>query len=60
MNDDAPPTATRLTDVARRAGVSTATVSRVLSRPEMVTEATRTAVMEAVAATGYRVNLAEF
>ena len=44
--------------MARHAGVSSATVSRVLSRPEMVTEATRTAVMEAVAATGYRVNLA--
>lgn len=55
---DQPQHPVRLADVARHAGVSSATVSRVLSRPEMVTEATRTAVMEAVAATGYRVNLA--
>ncbi len=55
---DQPHHPVRLADVARHAGVSSATVSRVLSRPEMVTEATRTAVMEAVAATGYRVNLA--
>lgn len=58
MNDQAPPSNVKLSDVARHAGVSAATVSRVLSRPEMVTEATRIAVMEAVAATGYRVNLA--
>lgn len=58
MNDQAPPTNVKLADVARHAGVSAATVSRVLSRPEMVTETTRLAVMEAVAATGYRVNLA--
>lgn len=56
MTDDAPPTATRLTDVARRAGVSTATVSRALSRPEMVSPAARDAVQRAVAATGYRMN----
>lgn len=43
-------------DVARRAGVSTATVSRALARPEKVSEATRTLVAEAVNATGYRVN----
>ncbi len=48
----------RLVDVARHAGVSSATVSRVLSRPEMVTETTRAAVMAAIAATGYRVNQA--
>ena len=58
MNDQAQPANVKLSDVARHAGVSAATVSRVLSRPEMVTEATRIAVMEAVAATGYRVNLA--
>ncbi|WBU56510.1 LacI family DNA-binding transcriptional regulator [Paracoccus sediminicola] len=56
---DVPISATvRIADVARHAGVSTATVSRVLSRPELVTEATREAVMAAVSATGYRVNLA--
>lgn len=46
----------RLADVARRAGVSVATVSRVLSRPGMVSAATRDAVEQAVRATGYRVN----
>lgn len=58
MTELAPNTPVRLADVARHAGVSSATVSRVLSRPEMVTEATRDAVMQAIAATGYRVNLA--
>lgn len=42
--------------MARLAGVSAATVSRVLSRPDVVAASTRLAVMEAVAATGYRVN----
>lgn len=57
MTDEhTPATPTRLADVARRAGVSIATVSRVLSRPGMVSESARTAVMEAVAATGYRMN----
>lgn len=46
----------RLADVARLAGVSASTVSRVLSRPDVVAHATRDAVMAAVAATGYRVN----
>lgn len=58
MTEQPPHAAVRLADVARHAGVSSATVSRVLSRPEMVTEATRAAVMQAVAVTGYRVNLA--
>lgn len=52
--DDAP----RIVDVARVAGVSTATVSRVLSHPERVTAKTRDSVLAAVAKTGYRVNLA--
>lgn len=46
----------RLSDVAKLAGVSTATVSRVLSCPDLVAEATREAVAEAVVATGYRMN----
>lgn len=58
MSDLGQPSTARLADVALHAGVSAATVSRALSRPEMVTEATRIAVMEAVAATGYRVNQA--
>jgi len=43
-------------DVARMAGVSTATVSRTLSNPGVVAAGTREAVMAAVAATGYRAN----
>ena len=46
----------RLADVARVAGFSTATVSRVLSRPDVVAQATRDAVMSAVEETGYRMN----
>src|SRR3546814_8382862 len=44
-------------DVARLAGVSTATVSRALMKPEMVSEETRTQVLEAVAAAGYTPNV---
>ena len=43
-------------DVARVAGVSTATVSRTLSKPSVVAATTREAVLSAVAETGYRVN----
>ncbi|PHP66336.1 LacI family transcriptional regulator [Zhengella mangrovi] len=46
----------KITDVARVAGVSTATVSRALNRPDTVAEDTRQAVMEAAARTGYRIN----
>lgn len=45
-------------DVALVAGVSTATVSRALSHPELLTESTRDLVMDAVRTTGYRVNQA--
>jgi LacI family transcriptional regulator len=44
-------------DVARAAGVSSATVSRVLSGYEFVQEATRTRVLEAVERLGYVANL---
>ena len=37
-----------LDDVAALAGVSAGTVSRVLSRPDMISEATRKRVLEAV------------
>lgn len=43
-------------DVARFAKVSTATVSRALSLPERVSEATRERVAEAVRETGYTLN----
>lgn len=48
----------RITDVARLAGVSTATVSRTLSHPDRVSEETRIAVQAAIKATGYTLNLA--
>ncbi len=54
MKDDRP----RISDVARLAGVSTATVSRALSNPALVSEDTRAAVQSAVTATGYRLNQA--
>lgn len=47
-----------LQDVARVARVSTATVSRTLSNPNVVSESTRTRVSEAVKVTGYRINRA--
>jgi LacI family repressor for deo operon, udp, cdd, tsx, nupC, and nupG len=48
----------KVKDVARIAGVSTATVSRVLNDPDKVSEATRNAVLGAVKQTGYTVNQA--
>ena len=45
-----------LQDVALIAGVSTATVSRALSFPDMVSESTRTRVAKAVDMSGYRIN----
>lgn len=50
MNEFAKPT---LDDVARAAGVSTATVSRCLNAPDRVIAATRERVMQAVEALGY-------
>jgi LacI family repressor for deo operon, udp, cdd, tsx, nupC, and nupG len=43
-------------DVARRAGVSTATVSRALAFPDRVAEPTRAAVFAAIAEVGYTPN----
>ncbi len=54
MRQDRP----KISDVARRAGVSTATVSRVLSNPDLVSEETRATVRAAIEATGYRLNQA--
>src|SRR6266571_4125825 len=45
-------------EVARRAGVSTATVSRVLSQPDLVTPDTRRKVMQAVEFLDYAPNSA--
>ncbi|MCK0167697.1 LacI family DNA-binding transcriptional regulator [Jannaschia sp. S6380] len=47
-----------LEDVARAAGVSTATVSRCLNRPDRVVAATRDRVMAAVETLGYTPNFA--
>lgn len=49
---------TTIIEVAKAAGVSTATVSRVLSQPERVTEETRLRVMAVVDRLGYRPNVA--
>ncbi|MFN3766013.1 MAG: LacI family DNA-binding transcriptional regulator [Aliihoeflea sp.] len=46
----------RIGDVAVAAGVSTATVSRVLSAPDRVSADTRALVLKAIEETGYRVN----
>lgn len=45
---------TRLEDVAREAGVSASTVSRVMSRPSMVAGSTRARVERVIAELGYR------
>jgi LacI family repressor for deo operon, udp, cdd, tsx, nupC, and nupG len=45
-------------DVARRAGVSTATVSRAIANPDQVAEATRVHVFDAIAETGFTPNAA--
>lgn len=50
-----PPT---IQDVARAANVSAATVSRVLSNPDLVSDRTKEAVLQAIQSTGYRVNQA--
>ena len=43
-------------EVAKRVGVSTATVSRVLSQPNVVAPATRRRVLEAIERLGYEPN----
>ncbi|HMI19149.1 MAG TPA: LacI family DNA-binding transcriptional regulator [Sphingomonas sp.] len=47
---------TNIIDVAKRAAVSTATVSRVISRPEKVSEQTRERVQKAIAELKYEPN----
>ncbi|MEV3912695.1 LacI family DNA-binding transcriptional regulator [Streptomyces canus] len=46
-------TGAKVVDVARRAAVSTGTVSNVLNRPDVVAEATRARVREAIDALGF-------
>lgn len=59
-SDEAAPAmrAVTIQDVARIAGVSTATVSRAIALPERVAEATREAVFSAIRETGYTPNAA--
>jgi len=52
-----PREATTIKDVARELGVSVATVSRALSRPELLKPETRERVMAAVRRLGYRPNV---
>ncbi len=47
------PRTPKISDVAKRAGVSTATVSRALAMPDKVKAPTRELVMRAVRETGY-------
>ena len=47
---------TTIQDIAKAAGVSTATVSRALSNPELLSQTKLLAVKEAIKHTGYRVN----
>lgn len=54
---NAPGRTPTIHDVARQAGVSVATVSRVFSKPDIVSEKSRRAVEKAVAETGYTLNL---
>lgn len=54
---DRPGGQVRMEDVARIAGVSPITVSRALSKPDMVSPRSREAVARAIAATGYVRNL---
>lgn len=54
--DDRAGSAPTINDVAGVAGVSVATVSRSLSRPELVLEETRRRVEAAITQTGYSVN----
>ncbi len=55
--DTRTPSSLTLIDVAKVAGVSPMTVSRALHRPELVSEATRDKVREAVRQTGYVPNM---
>jgi LacI family transcriptional regulator, gluconate utilization system Gnt-I transcriptional repressor len=49
----APRNAVTLNDVAQRAGVGTMTVSRALTRPEMVSETLRAKILKAIDELGY-------
>lgn len=56
-DSDGPRSPSRMEDVARCAGVSVITVSRVLREPEKVADETRARVLSAIEAIGYVPNL---
>ncbi len=56
QNTDPAPSAPTLEDVARHAGVSTATVSRTLNLPDQVSSKTKERVFDAINALGYAPN----
>lgn len=47
----------KLSDIAKKAGVSVSTVSRTLNRPEMVRESTRNKVLNVINEIGYKPKL---
>jgi len=47
----------KLSDIAKKAGVSVSTVSRTLNRPEMVRESTRNKVLNVINEMGYKPNV---
>ena len=57
MRTPRKPVAATLRDVARELGISAATVSRALSRPELLSATTRERVLQVVERLGYRPNL---
>lgn len=54
---DTPRRRTTITDVAQSLGVSIATVSRALTKPELLSEETRARVLEGIDRLGYQPNL---
>lgn len=53
MEDNLPSYRTTMKDVAKKAGVSTATVSRTLTSPDKVSSSARSKVMQAMNELGY-------
>ena len=54
--EESPPKTTRIKDVAREAGVSTATVSHVINKTKYVTDRTRASVLKAIERCNYYPN----
>ncbi len=57
MEQNAPPGRATMKDVAEKAGVSTATVSRALASPDKVSASARMKVMQAISELGYSPDL---